>query len=69
MHISFIAHIYYIRIDVLNLERSFLCFVIHVIFPTILMIVTMKITAMGAADAIAAVPVLLNPTTAVVPVP
>lgn len=55
--------------DVLNLERSFLCFVIHVIFPTILMIVTMKITAMGAADAIAAVPVLLNPTTAVVPVP
>lgn len=26
-------------------------------------------TAMGAADAIAAVPVLLNPTTAVVPVP
>lgn len=69
MHISFIAHIYYIRMDVLNLERSFLCFVIHVIFPTILMIVTMKITAMGAADAIAAVPVLLNPTTAVVPVP
>ena len=32
------------------------------------MIVTMKITAMGVADAIAAVPVLLNPTTAVVPV-
>lgn len=69
MHISFIAHIYYIRMDVLNLERSFLCFAIHVIIPTILMIVTMKITAMGAADAIAAVPVLLNPTTAVVPVP
>ncbi len=47
MHISFIAHIYYIRMDVLNLERSFLCFVIHVIIPTILMIMTVKITAMG----------------------
>lgn len=69
MHISFIAHIYYIRMDVLNLERSFLCFVIHVIIPTILMIMTVKITAMEAMDAIAAVPVLLNPTTAVVPVP
>ena len=54
--------------DVLNLERSFLCFVIHVIIPTILMIMTVKITATDAADAIAAVPVLLNPTTAVVPV-
>ena len=69
MHISFIAHIYYIRMDVLNLERSFLCFVIHVIFPTILMIVTMKITAMGAADANAPDPDQFNPTTAVVPVP